>query len=78
MNIVNRKRFRYTGKDILSYLMRCLCFRRLKLKKWRGNKEGWDQVMRNHAHFAEGEEKLFDELDVITLLKSMRRVKLLT
>ena len=33
--------------------------------------------MKKHYQFNEGEDKLFDELDVITLLKTMRRVKLL-
>ena len=34
--------------------------------------------MRKHYHYKEGEDKLFDELDVISLLKAIRRVKLLT
>jgi hypothetical protein len=34
--------------------------------------------MRKHYQFNEGEDKLFDELDVITLLKTLRRVKLLS
>jgi hypothetical protein len=34
--------------------------------------------VKKHYQFNEGEDKLFDELDVITLLKTMRRVKLLT
>jgi len=33
--------------------------------------------VKKHYQFNEGEDKLFDELDVITLLKTMRRVKLL-
>ncbi|TNV83938.1 hypothetical protein FGO68_gene12435 [Halteria grandinella] len=78
MNIVNRKRFSYTGKDIVTFLLRCLCVRKSKQKVWKGTKEEWDEVMRKHYHYKEGEDKLFDELDVITLLKSMRRVKLLT
>lgn len=78
INIISRKRFAYSTKDIITYLLRCLCIRKVKLKKWKGKKEDWEKVMRNHAHYEEGEDKLFDELDVITLLKSMRRVKLLT
>ncbi|TNV84292.1 hypothetical protein FGO68_gene12595 [Halteria grandinella] len=78
MNLVNRRRFLYKGKDIIAYLLRCLCFRSAKLRKYKGPKEDWDQTMRKHYHFKEGEDKLFDELDVITLMKSMRRVKLLT
>lgn len=78
MNLINRKRFLYSGRDILTYLLRCLCIRSTKLRKYKGKKETWDKVVRTHYHFKEGEDKLYDELDVITLLKSMRRVKLLT
>ncbi len=62
----------------MSYLLRCLCLRKLKFKKYSGTKQEWRESMRNHYHFEEGEDKLFDELDVITFLKVMRRVKLLT
>jgi hypothetical protein len=50
----------------------------LKLKKYRGEKKDWEKTHRVHYHFKEGEEKLNDELDVVNLLKTMRRVKLLT
>ena len=78
MNLINRKRFSYSGRDILAFLLRCLCIRSKKLKKFKGSKAEWDKSMRKHYHFNEGEDKLFDELDVISLLKSMRRVQLLS
>ena len=78
MNLINRKRFHYKLKDIFEYLIRCLCLRKLKFKKYIGSRRDWDQKIKKHYQFNEGEDKLFDELDVITLLKSMRRVKLLT
>jgi len=28
-------------KDILYFLLRCLCFRKIKLKKYRGTTEDW-------------------------------------
>jgi hypothetical protein len=77
-NIINRRRFQYTCSDILEFLVRCLCLRKIKRRKYRGSKEEWEDHVKKHYHFKEGEDKLFDELDVITLLKSMRRVKLLT
>lgn len=77
-NLINRKRFTYTCSDILEFLVRCLCMRRIKRRKYRGSREEWADHVKKHYHFKEGEDKLFDELDVITLLKSMRRVKLLT
>ena len=58
--------------------MRCLCFRKTKLKRFNGPREEWARKIKKHYQFNEGEDKLFDELDVITLLKTMRRVKLLS
>ena len=78
MNLINRKRFNYMLRDILEYLIRCMCLRKLKFKKHSGSRKDWDQKIKKHYQFNEGEEKLFDELDVITMLKSMRRIKLLT
>ena len=77
-NVINRRRFQYTCSDILEFLVRCLCLRKIKKRKYRGSREEWEDHVKKHYHFKEGEDKLFDELDVITLLKSMRRVKLLT
>jgi hypothetical protein len=78
MNLINRKRFNYKLQDIFEYLIRCMCLRKLKHKKYVGSRRDWDQKIKKHYQFNEGEDKLFDELDVITLLKSMRRIKLLT
>lgn len=78
MNIINRKRFKYSIGDIFKYILTCLCFRKLKLKKYVGSIEEWEKSMKKHYQFNEGEDKLFDELDVISILKSIRRVKLLT
>jgi len=63
-NIINRVRFMYRWQEIASYVFRCLCVRRAKEKK--------------EHHFNKGKDKLLQELDVITLLKSMRKTKLLT
>ena len=78
MNMINRKRFDYGLRDIIAYLLRCLCLRKTKFKRYKGTREEWDMKIRKHYQFKEGEDKLFDELDVITLLKTMRRVKLLS
>jgi hypothetical protein len=77
-NIISRRKFLYTGKDILEYLARCFCLRSMKFVKFSGPREEWNRIMRKHYHYKEGEDKLFDELDVISLLKLIRRVKLLT
>lgn len=33
-NIVNRKRFIYNIKDIVLYILKCLCLRNLKFKRY--------------------------------------------
>ena len=48
------------------------------MKRFNGLKKDWVASFKRHANFNEGENLLYHELDVITLLKSMRRVKLLT
>ena len=78
MNMINRKRFQYKFLDIIEYIMRCLCLRKTKFKRFNGPREEWAQNIKKHYQFNEGEGKLFDELDVINLLKTMRRVKLLS
>jgi hypothetical protein len=78
MNLVNRKRFMYTPHDIINYLTHCICLRKLKFKKYKGTKEDWRKTLKKHYQFEEGEEKLFDELDVVTLLKTIRRVKIIS
>jgi hypothetical protein len=47
-NLVNRKRFNYKLSDIMSYLLRCLCVRKLKHKKWKGSRKEWDTNIRKH------------------------------
>lgn len=58
MNLVNRKRFNYKLNDIISYILRCLCIRKIKLKKWKGTRKDWDQNIKKHYQFNEGEDKL--------------------
>eukprot|EP00347_Sterkiella_histriomuscorum_P017330 403349798 len=68
--LLRRLRFQYTLKDIFEFIFRCGCFMKKKnmiLKK----------SMRKHALFVKGEDKLQDELDCVTLLKSIRSLKLL-
>lgn len=77
-NLINRKRFIYSGLDIILYMVRCLCLRSVKDHKKQESKENWDKSYSHHYYFRKGVYKLQEELDVVTMLKSMRRVKLLT
>ena len=78
MNLVNRKRFIYTVKDIVSYVLNCICLKRIKFRKYKGTKEEWRKTLKKHYQYDEGEDKLQDELDVVTLLKTIRRVKIIS
>lgn len=69
MAIINRKRFNYKFKMIFKYLFKCLCCRNIRLLK--ENRE-----VKKHFYFEKAEEKLLKELDVIHMLKSIRRLKL--
>lgn len=64
MNLINRKRFFYSFKDILESFFKCLCFRSTKQKQ--------------HYLYDKGERKLISELDVVQLLRTIRQTKLLT
>lgn len=68
LNLISRKRFVYTVRDMFAYLFRCLCLR----------KKSKQPYMSHHNMFAKGETKLMSELNVISLLRSMRQIKLLT
>ena len=78
MNLVNRKRFMYTVKDIVNYVLNCICLKRIKFRKYKGTKEEWRKTLKKHYQYDEGEDKLQDELDVVTLLKTIRRVKIIS
>ncbi|CDW84258.1 UNKNOWN [Stylonychia lemnae] len=69
-DLINRRRFRYTSKDILTYLFQCLCLR--KTRTLREN-----NVYKNHYLFMKAQDKLDQELDVITLLRSLRKLRLM-
>jgi hypothetical protein len=77
MNLVHRRRFNYTGRDIAEFVLRCLCFRKKKNKHYE-DKELWVQNVKKHYLFGKGVHKMNHELDVLNLLRTMRRVKLLS
>eukprot|EP00347_Sterkiella_histriomuscorum_P023442 403334623 len=69
--IYRRFRFNYTLKDMLQYLYKCGCCRSHK-------KLLFNPKLKKHALFEKGTEKLMHELDCVTLLKSIRQLKLFT
>jgi hypothetical protein len=48
MNLVNRKRFMYTVKDIVNYVLNCICLKRIKFRKYKGTKEEWRKTLKKH------------------------------
>ncbi len=77
MNIVHRRRFNYTGRDIAEFVLRCICFRKKKSRDYE-DKELWVKDIKKHYLFDKGVNKMNHELDVLNLLRTMRKVKLLS
>ncbi len=48
VNMINRKRFNYTIGDIFKFLLRCLCLRKIKLRRYTGTKEDWQKNVKTH------------------------------
>ena len=69
--IFNRIRFRYSLGDIFRYFSNCACLRKNRLM-------AANPDQRKHVLFKKGSEKLADELDCVTIIKSIRMLKLLT
>jgi hypothetical protein len=68
--MVTRKRFVYTLKNIFEYMLRCLCYRDLYKMRKNGH------TVKKHIYINKAEDMLTNELDVMTLLKSNRNLKL--
>jgi len=70
-SFISRIRFKYTTRDVIDSIVKFIpCRTRRALRKNRN--------LRAHYYFSKGEDKLQDELDVVTLLKSVRQLRLLT
>lgn len=67
---LNRARFNYTLTDIIEYFLRCMCIRRLG--KLRNN-----MTYKKHFLFEKAEERFQNELDVVRIVRSLRRFKML-
>ena len=67
---LNRSRFAYTLRDMVEYLLRCLCIRSARANK----REIGDK---KHFLFEKAEEKFANELDVVRIVKTLRKFKML-
>ena len=68
---LNRARFKYTLGDIFEYLLRCLCLRDIGERDQR-------RLLKNKRHFLfeKAEEKFMQELDVVRIVKTLRKFKM--
>ena len=66
---LNRARFKYTINNIIEYIMRCLCIRDL------GDNRR-DKKYKRHFLFEKAEEKFMQELDVVRIVKTLRKFKM--
>lgn len=69
---LNRIRFKYTLRDMLAAALKCLCLRRID-RRSRKQKD-----MKRHHLFEKAEKKVRMDLDAGTILRTVRRLKLLT
>ena len=68
---LNRARFSYTPMDIMIYCLKCLCFRDT------GDNRR-ETGIKKHFLFEKAEEKFMNELDVVRIVKTLRKFKMLS
>ena len=70
LNIISRRRFFYSTRMIFEYLFTCLCLRNIK-----GHRH--QRRYKNHIYYDHAEKALMKELDVVTLIKSIKNLRLI-
>ncbi|TNV83870.1 hypothetical protein FGO68_gene6300 [Halteria grandinella] len=71
LTIINRKRFKYSTSDIVAYIYKCMCLRRIE-------KNRRLESYKPHFLFQKCEELLNEELDVVQLMKQARNTKIMS
>ena len=67
---LNRSRFTYTSRDIFDYILKCLCIRSTNMLRR-------EIAYKKHYLFEKAEEKFKNELDVVRIVKTLRKFKML-
>jgi len=67
---LNRARFRYTIFDILEYAIKCICIRDI-------GDDRRSKSYKKHFLFEKAEEKFMNELDVVRIVRTLRKFKML-
>lgn len=68
---VNRQRFKYSLRDVLRYLFKCICLKDL-------DKHKRDPEVKPHFLFEKAEDKLCSELDVVRIVRALRKFRMLS
>jgi len=68
---LNRSRFLYSPRDIFVYAIKCLCLRDTGENRREKN-------TKKHHLFEKAEEKFMNELDVVRIVRSLRKFKMLS
>jgi hypothetical protein len=67
----NRSRFSFSVRDVFEYALRCICWRDI-------NGQRRQKGFKKHYLFEKGEEKFNRELDVVKIVKTLRRFKMVS
>jgi hypothetical protein len=67
---LNRARFTYSPRDIFVYAIKCLCLRDT-------GDDRKEKSTKKHFLFEKAEEKFMGELDVVRIVRSLRKFKML-
>jgi hypothetical protein len=73
-HMINRRRFHYTYKESFQYIFRCMCLRSIKKTD---HDEVIENIKRPHDLYRKGDKKLERELDVVNLVRSIRKLRLM-
>ena len=71
LSVIARERFNYTTRLIADYIMKCLCVRNLKKMRNRSD-------IKKHIYYKHASEQLMTELDVVTLIKTVKNLRLVS
>ena len=67
LNLINRRRFEYRVRDILEYIVKCVCCRSADRNKFK-----------KHHLYSKCVEEVQHDLDIVNMLKQGRQTKLLS
>jgi hypothetical protein len=73
-HMIHRKRFHYTYKESFNYLLRCMCLRKMRDDE---NSVAVELIKKPHDLYNKGNRKLERELDIVNLVRSIRKLRLM-